>query len=667
MNKRRQRLLIPLLLWLTALPLGCWVDGHGDQNVDTERECIVFEGLCGGCDPACRMIRDTPIRDDDVVTDGADRNGEDVVYDPDAEGIVLGGVHGTGPDTDGDGLPDSSDPNPEDPHGDVDGDGVPDAYEIYLGRDPEVADPLPPDDHWYFVLSEDGGPVWRDIPPDIPLTVRSADIYFLMDVTGSMGGEISNLRDTISSYIIPEIDDVIEDANFGVGRFGDFRYRSYHTYDDPFTHLLDITDDVSAVQSMVNSLSLGYGYDGPESQTTALWQIATGNGLTCSEGPASCPAGTTGYPCFRADAQPIVILFTDAGFHRGVMESVGPYSISNYDYENYYNYDCIPHPSDVPTLVEAVAALNDIGAKVITVYSGYMYGQTGHTSTWSSYYRDNYPNNLGWALDSWYLGLETESVDSDGYPFLYAIPSNGTGLGSEVVNAVNDLVDTMLLQVNSRWSDTDPAVPDGSVLIQDVDPVWCSHCDSLDHVNNYANDVYPGSSVTFQVHLENDAIPPGPSPQEFVLRVRILNNDTAVLAERTIHVLVPGEHGFNEPIETGRYWKTWDARTTCGGADETPDWDQLYFDATTPPGTSITFILRTANTWDGLSLATPVTAAFVPGDESPIALQDVFDRAGIDNGQRYLRLEAVLDTDDPDVTPILHETTTVFYCLSPEG
>ena len=695
---------IALCFWLVAVAISCGFEGHGDrdQRVDRDHEEIVTEELCGGCDPDCHIITDTPIREEDVVIEGDEINGEAVLYDEETGGVIIGTAHGYGSDSDGDGLPDNSDPTPEDPHGDVDGDGVPDAYETYLGTDPTEADPPPPDDHWYFVLSEDGGPVWRDIPPDIPLSVRSADVYFLVDVTGSMGGEIDNLADRLTSYIIPNIQIDIEDVHFGVGRFGDFP--EWGGSDEPFVNLVNITDDVDAVQDAINGLDASGGADGPESQTAALHAVATGEGLDTScngQGPTSCPEGHTGYPCFRPGAQPIIILFTDNSFHNGVIDTIygddceedtwcyecgeyictwecqwkcswwyGCWCDERVDYTYGDNGEhCAPLSPAVPSLETVVEEINDIGARVIGVYSGYYPSdEDGPIATWSSGYRSplRYPDGLDDMLDLYYTSLETETVDANGYPFVYKIDTDGSGLDAEVVGAVSDLVELMLLQVNSRWNDTDPAAPDGSVLIQDVDPVSCSNCGVIDHAANIAHDVYPGSNVTFQVHLENTAIPPGPEPQEFELRIEILNNDTALLAERTVHVLVPGEVGFNAPVDTGRYWQTWDGRRTCNVDGKVPSWSQLYFDATTPPGTDVSFVVRTSETFAGLEAATPVTVGHQPGDESPLSIEGELEAAGVANGQRYLRLEAVLHTDDLAISPTLHESRTVFYCVDAE-
>ncbi len=213
------------------------------------------------------------------------------------------------PDSDGDGIPDVADQCPG-PGAVLNADGT-----CYGGT-------------FFFHELPYGGPAQID-PLDIGVQVRTADIYFLMDTTGSMGGEIYNLQHglTSGSYIsgcsggiIGAIRCTIPDAWFGVGHHDDYPVSPYGQagVDHVYQNFQDITSSVSAAQSAVNGLPLDNGWDGPEGMAQAMWAIATGGGL----GPylaarTGCPAGTWGYPCFRNGTIPIIILFTDAPFHNG--------------------------------------------------------------------------------------------------------------------------------------------------------------------------------------------------------------------------------------------------------------------------------------------------------------------------------------------------------------
>jgi len=260
---------------------------------------------CNPCDPACAVSRDTPSSGD------LPGRSTGIVYDP-----VGGGIHI---------QPLGTTVTPELP--DSDGDGVPDIADECVGPGAlPAADGSCYGDTFFFHELPYGGPAELD-PLEVGVQVRTADIYFLMDTTGSMGDEIANLRSGLTSGtfiprcsggIIGAIRCTIPDAWFGVGYHDDYPVSPYGgSGDDVYRNLQDITSSVSSAQTAVNALSLHYGNDGPESQTQALWAIATGGGLGPYLNARSCSGGRWGYPCFRAGTIPIVILFTDAPFHNG--------------------------------------------------------------------------------------------------------------------------------------------------------------------------------------------------------------------------------------------------------------------------------------------------------------------------------------------------------------
>ncbi|HJL16834.1 MAG TPA: PPC domain-containing protein [Sandaracinaceae bacterium LLY-WYZ-13_1] len=260
---------------------------------------------CNPCDPACAVSRDVPTSSD------LPGSSEDVEYDPGAGGIHLeyeGTTIPTLPDSDGDGVPDVADECPG-----------PGAY--------RAADGSCYGDTFLFHELPYGGPAEID-PLDIMVQVRTADVYFLMDTTGSMGGEIVNLQDDLTSGsfipgcsggIIGAIRCTIPDAWFGVGRYDDYPVSPYGGGSDVvYEHLQDIDASISAAQTAVNGMYASGGSDGPESQSQALWAVATGGGLGPYLSPQSgCAGSEWGYPCFREGTIPIVIHFTDERFHNG--------------------------------------------------------------------------------------------------------------------------------------------------------------------------------------------------------------------------------------------------------------------------------------------------------------------------------------------------------------
>ncbi len=292
----------------------CGQDGHwGACSVKQSFARVLAKPLaqlitgpvtCNPCDPACNLSTDYP--------DNTDLNGGNsdtgLHYEPGAGGLVLidanGGTYGSGggapADTDGDSMPDDWDDFPADPTKDgiTENGGL---YHIlpYLG--PAVSDPL-----------------------EIDVQAQNADVYFLMDTTATMQGEIDNLKAALTTGdyvvdpshcptfaaeaatqgIIGAIRCEVPDVYFGVGYHDDFPLPphgdgdySYDTgndvcydaatdthHDVPYYNLLNVSPvstagERAAVTGAVDKLVAKCGGRIPESQVTALYSIATGLGI----------------------------------------------------------------------------------------------------------------------------------------------------------------------------------------------------------------------------------------------------------------------------------------------------------------------------------------------------------------------------------------------------
>lgn len=226
---------------------------------------------------------------------------------------------------------------------DHDCDGIPSVYDPYPNMKPfATANPT----------------IFLDVAPgetgtgvvSLQFYLNSADVYFLVDQTGSMQDERDRLKADLTSGdfiddptfncadydfdfqpnnelkaqgIMGAVRCIIRDANFGVGYFREIPL-SYGDSDSvTFRNLQDITNDLSSVSSAVGLLTTQSNNDWPEASMLALKALVTGDGYyfgTNKVGLATrigCPSLTWGYPCFRTNAIPIVLMFTDAQFHNG--------------------------------------------------------------------------------------------------------------------------------------------------------------------------------------------------------------------------------------------------------------------------------------------------------------------------------------------------------------
>jgi hypothetical protein len=246
-------------------------------------------------------------------------------------------------DTDGDSIPDYRDTDSDDdglldiaetgcPGAsnrlliDSDADSFQDTAELAVGTDP--CDPASGIDDFYFVLPATGAQDSDFLVFD-DTEVDQADIGLNVDTTGSMGDEITNLRNSLSTIIVPGVQAVISSPAFAVSSFQDFPvapFGSAVSGDLPFQLNQRVTTNVAGVQSALNQLTIRNGEDTRESGIEALFQVATGVGVQWSSGSVAAfdPAlnqvagvadGALGGVGFRDDSLPVVVHVSDAPSH----------------------------------------------------------------------------------------------------------------------------------------------------------------------------------------------------------------------------------------------------------------------------------------------------------------------------------------------------------------
>lgn len=609
-------------------------------------ETHVYEGgaalispldTCNPCNPLCFRAVDTPICDPapgaacDLCTParaaatGCTVNTDSTSYSPSRGGITprlvtMGGMTPT--------LPDS------------DGDGVPDVADECVGRGAfRAADGTCYGDLFFYHTLPYGGPSEID-PAPIFTQIRTADVYVLMDTTGSMGGELSRLRTDLTSGsfisgcgngILGAIRCTIPDAWFGVGFHDDYPYGWYGSSgcDSVLGHRTDITDSLSAAQSGVNGLGLHCGADGPESNIQAMYAVATGAGFSgYLSARTGCAAGRWGYPCWRSGTIPILINITDAPYHN--------------DHENAYPYSGVP----APTWTQVVDALNARNIRVITVQS---------CGSWSNSYC------LQGERHARALGNATGSLGSGGTPYVLRINSNGSGLSSTIVNAVQDLANYSRMDISARASGDTRGFTRSIVAA-----AWGPRgsCTSISGGTVFTQ-CLPGTDVRFNVEFRNTTVMPTASPQIFNFFIEVVGDGTIVLSRIPVRIVVPPTPAdVYDPM--GTYWRDYNSTALCDPRTSCADWSRFEWTADVPAGTSIRFEFRSTNNASTLPVAMPVATYMVnTSGAGTLDIGELLEAQGARNLLPFLRVTAVLiSSADRTRAPALSRMETQFACAT---
>lgn len=193
---------------------------------------------------------------------------------------------------------------------------------------------------------------------NLDFNVKTVDIYFLLDQTATMIPERVNLNSSListpsgTSYlgdyqcgdwhgpngtgdpdglpdnylkdqgVIGAIRCVIRNAWFGAGFVREYSWKG-HADEIIGINYQDVIEDPELTRRAIERMTCNGNLDFPEGQTQMLYSVATGEELytgytyTGVPGRQDCPEGRWGLPCFRKDAIPVIILFTDDWFHNG--------------------------------------------------------------------------------------------------------------------------------------------------------------------------------------------------------------------------------------------------------------------------------------------------------------------------------------------------------------
>lgn len=371
-----------------------------------------------------------------------------------------------------------------------------------------------------IVLEPDAGPI--ELPLDTQVELGRADVVFLIDITGSMTQEIGHIQAELRDTIAPGIQAAISDSEIGVAVFADFPVASCGTEEDhAYNLVLPVTNDLARVQSAVNGIAVSNGGDPPEAQVEAMYQTVTGEGLGSFIAPSfGCPSGGFGYACFRPDALPVILLFTDDLWHNGPGDS------------DEFGFSCpgllssvMPHQySDAATVLQAH------GVRVMGLFSGVDPIARSH-------------------MDQ--VATDTQALDGSGRPLVFDIGVHGDALSSSVVSAITTLAQVIRFDIDTAL--VDPIPGDGvdpRMFVQAVTPLRAEPMDgvaSIDTAAGVFRQVRTGTRVVFQLTLRNGSVAPGVGPQVFPLEIVFRGDRRTRIGSTTIDIVIPGADGSGCP------------------------------------------------------------------------------------------------------------------------
>jgi hypothetical protein len=504
------------------------IDSDGDTIADLEEQGFDFDGD-GTPD---RLDLDS---DADGIPDSVEAGDTDVTTRAvDTDGDGKPDFRDT--DSDADGLPDQDEAS----HGtdrlkaDSDGDGVVDLVEVAAcggksacandATDP-MASPRTRGDFFFFEPYKDKPSPERDTL-SFQTKIQLADVYFMMDTTGSMGGTIDSLKTSLSTPMTGLVDRVraaIPNVRFGVGGYGDYGDGTVGGVDRAYHHVQDETADTMTAQAAVNTLVAQGGGDEPEALYPALYSMASGLGLKGSSGWTGdrgsgyenfglCPDGSFGWPCFRFDAVPIVVVMTDAPGHNGP--------------DGVYSYAGVPGAEEAPTYKDALHALAVAHARVIgiPVIAGEAQTQLER------------------------LAMDTGTVDKAGKPLVVV----ATEVGDAVVEMIRTLASQTPMDISVQFvDDSSDKVDTQAAFLDHLEARTkgdtqrdCKAYPAADTDGDGAPDTFqgvtPGDKVCFDVVVkQNEMVEPTRDPQLSRATLRVVGAGRTELDRRDIFFIVP--------------------------------------------------------------------------------------------------------------------------------
>jgi len=403
----------------------------------------------------------------------------------------------------------------------------------------------------------------QELVLEFPTTFRGVDILFNIDTTGSMSGELTTLRNDLSTVIVPAANELIESPAFGASTFEDYPQLPFGSdgRDEPFMLWQRITTDPTEVQDALGAITLGAGNDGPESGIESLYQIATGAGIdpivprfSPEDGFVLERHGLRGGVGYRENALPIIVHITDFVSHHP---------------DDYSALPWVSHGID-----ETFFELEKLGARVVGVANGApvsgavtdplnppgMAFRTGSVVPTCAFDGSSARESGICGQDQCCVGINGAGQAppfgaGDNCVLSFAIQSSGSGLTDAVVEGISTLARFATFSITPILVD-DPDNPrDGRCFVQSIEVseiIQDEECVIEPELSDRDDDGYeesilnatPSARVVYRLVVANrdsrdddgdlDTSEACGPPGEYKVRIDIEADDAAILSSQTI-------------------------------------------------------------------------------------------------------------------------------------
>ncbi|MBT8469784.1 MAG: hypothetical protein KJN97_13650, partial [Deltaproteobacteria bacterium] len=261
----------------------------------------------------------------------------------------------------------------------------------------------------------------------------------------------------------------------------------------------------------------------------------------------------------------------------------------------------------------------------------------------------------------------TGSVDRAGDPYVERIATDGTGLSTAILDAVDALVGNTRRDITIIAEDN-PATPavDERDFVKLIEASSCPSASVSNCLGGAGTDTCLGcladADVGFQFRISNDFVLPTLLPQIFEFEMVAIADGTVELTRIPVRLMVPGT---GSSYGNGFYENTYEADYVCEMPPERPDWGDLTWIGSTPSDSTVEFEIFTGNSLAEMDAQIPLSIVYPT--ETSLQTYDIGDALIADgklNQMPFLRVKAKLNaSSDSFYTPIFTGWSMQFDCV----